>query len=118
MGRNPSLLRLDGNGNENGKNNTINNSSDNNSNTNDQGFYSIRDRFPLKRNPGPTGTEPNNFSLLERPLVRTRPQFNRKGLLLFPFRDIYLFYFFDIFLGFCFRCGVNGDAEFNYGNGV
>ena len=98
MGRNPSPPRLDGNGNENGKNNTINDNSDNNINNNsDQGFYSIRDRFPFKRNPGHTRERSKQSSLLERPLVRTRPRFNRKGLLIFPFRGIYLFYFLIFF---------------------
>ncbi|XWS75245.1 hypothetical protein CRYUN_Cryun01aG0069000 [Craigia yunnanensis] len=103
MGRNPSPPRLDGNGNENGKNNTTNNNSDsNNKNNNDQGFYSIRDRFPLKRNPGHTRDRTKQSSLLERPLVRTRPRFNRKGLFLFPFRGIYLFYFLIFFSVFAF----------------
>ncbi|XVF23461.1 hypothetical protein REPUB_Repub13aG0040800 [Reevesia pubescens] len=99
MGRNSSPPRHDGNGNENGKNNTINNTSDNN---NDQGFYSIRDRFPLKRNPGHTSERTKQSSLLDRPLVRTRHRFNRKGLLLFPFRGIYLFYFLIFFSVFAF----------------
>ncbi|XVE99174.1 hypothetical protein REPUB_Repub03eG0174500 [Reevesia pubescens] len=101
MGRNSSPPRHDGNGNENGKNNTINNNTDNNNN-NDQGFYSIRDRFPLKRNPGHTPDRTKQSSLLERPLVRTRHRFNRKGLLLFPFRGIYLFYFVIFFSVFAF----------------
>ncbi|XVF75659.1 hypothetical protein PTKIN_Ptkin13bG0204600 [Pterospermum kingtungense] len=99
MGRNSSPPRLDGNANENGKNNTINNTSDNNS---DQGSYSIRDRFPLKRNPGHTRDRTKHSSLLDRPLVRTRPRFNRKGLLPFPFRGIYLFYFLIFFSVFAF----------------
>ena len=102
MGRNSSPLRLDDNDNENGKNNTINKSSDNNSNTNDQGFYSIRDRFPLKRNLGHTRDRTKQSSLLDRPLVRTRPRFSRKGLLLFPFRGIYLIYFLIFFSVFAF----------------
>ncbi|XP_022743080.1 uncharacterized protein LOC111294154 isoform X2 [Durio zibethinus] len=99
MGRNSSPLRHDGNGDEDGKNNTINNNSDNN---NDQGYYSIRDRFPLKRNPAHTRDRTKQSSLLDRPLVRTRPRFNRKGLLLFPFRGIYLFYFLIFFSVFAF----------------
>lgn len=99
MGRHSSPPRLDGNANENGKNNTINNNSDNIS---DQGFYSIRDRFPLKRNPGHTRDRTKQYSLLDRPLARTRPRFNRKGFLLFPFRGIYLFYFLIFFSVFAF----------------
>ncbi|KAK8691720.1 hypothetical protein V6N13_075219 [Hibiscus sabdariffa] len=99
MGRNSSPPRLDGNGNENGKNNAINNNCDNN---NDQGLYSIRDRFPLKRNPGHSRDRTKQHSLLERPPVRNRARFNRKGLLHFPFRGIYLFYFLIFFSVFAF----------------
>ncbi|XWS66256.1 hypothetical protein CRYUN_Cryun05aG0184000 [Craigia yunnanensis] len=94
MGRNLSPPRLDGNGNENGKNKTINN--------NNQGFYSIRDRFPLKRNPGHSSDRTKQYSLIDRPLVRSHPRFNRKGLLLIPFRGIYLFYFLIFFSVFAF----------------
>ncbi|XP_039022227.1 uncharacterized protein LOC120154598 isoform X2 [Hibiscus syriacus] len=102
MGRNSSPPRLDGNDNENGKNNAINNNSDSSHNNNDQGLYSIRDRFPLKRNPGQSRDQNKQYSLLVRPLVRNRARFNRKGLLHFPFRGIYLFYFLIFFSVFAF----------------
>ncbi|XP_039042024.1 uncharacterized protein LOC120180798 [Hibiscus syriacus] len=102
MGRDSSPPRLDDNANENGKNNAINNNSDSNHNNNDQGIYSIRDRFPLKRNPGQSRDRTKQYSLLERPLVRNRARFNRKGLLHFPFRGIYLFYFLIFFSVFAF----------------
>ncbi|TYH73379.1 hypothetical protein ES332_D05G325000v1 [Gossypium tomentosum] len=102
MGRSSSPPGLDGDGNENGKNNAINNNSDTNNNNNDQGFYSIRDRFPFKRNPGHSRDRIKQYSLLERPLVRNRARFNRKGLLHFPFRGIYLFYFLIFFSVFAF----------------
>ncbi|OMO87240.1 Glycosyl transferase, family 1, partial [Corchorus capsularis] len=95
MGRNSSPPSLDGNGSENGKNN-------NSDNNNDQGFHSIRDRFPLKRNPIHTRERTKHSSILDRPLVRNRPRFNRKGILLFPFRGIYLFYFLIFFSVFAF----------------
>ncbi|KAK8552749.1 hypothetical protein V6N13_121132 [Hibiscus sabdariffa] len=101
MGRNSSPPRLDGNGSENGKNNAINNNSDNNNNS-DQGLYSIRDRFPLKRNPGHSRDRTKPYALLERPSVRNRARFNRKGLLHFPFRGIYFFYFLIFFSVFAF----------------
>ncbi|KAK8653419.1 hypothetical protein V6N13_127421 [Hibiscus sabdariffa] len=85
MGRNSSPPRQE----DNSKNNTINN--------NDQGLYSIRDRFILKRNSGHTWGRTKQSSLLDRHLVRSRHRFNRKGLLLCPFRGIYLFYFVVIF---------------------
>ncbi|XVF82979.1 hypothetical protein PTKIN_Ptkin16aG0095800 [Pterospermum kingtungense] len=99
MGRNSSPSILDDIGNENDK---VNTSDNNNNNSNDQGFYSIRDRFPLKRNPGHARDRTKQSSLLERPLVRSRPRFNRKGLLAFPFRGIYLFYFLIFFSVFAF----------------
>ncbi|MBA0808867.1 hypothetical protein Gohar_024571, partial [Gossypium harknessii] len=102
MGRSSSPPGLDGDGSENGKNNAINNNSDTNNNNNDQGFYSIRDRFPFKRNPGHSRDRIKQYSLLERPLVRNRARFNRKGLLHFPFRGIYLFYFLIFFSVFAF----------------
>ncbi|KAH1064563.1 hypothetical protein J1N35_029550 [Gossypium stocksii] len=102
MGRSSSPPGLDGDGNENGKNNAINNNSDTNNSNNDQGFYSIRDRFPFKRNPGHSRDRIKQYSLLERPLVRNRARFNRKGLLHFPFRGIYLFYFLIFFSVFAF----------------
>lgn len=95
MGRSSSPSILDGNDNENVKNNTSDNS-------NDQGLYSIRDRHPLKRNQGHARDRTKQSSLLERPLVRSRPRFNRKGLLVFPFRGIYLFYFVIFFSVFAF----------------
>ncbi|KAL4367793.1 hypothetical protein GQ457_05G009590 [Hibiscus cannabinus] len=85
MGRSSSPPRQE----DNSKNNTINN--------NDQGLYSIRDRFILKRNSGHTRGRTKQSSLLDRHLVRSRHRFNRKGLLLCPFRGIYLFYFVVIF---------------------
>ncbi|KAK6228328.1 hypothetical protein SCA6_000668 [Theobroma cacao] len=97
MGRNSSPPILDGNGNENGKNKN----SDNN-NDDDQGFYSIRDRLPFKRNPIHTRDRTKQSSLLDRPLVRNRPRFNRKGFLLFPLRGIHLFYFLIFFSVFAF----------------
>lgn len=102
MGRSSSPPGLDGDGNENGKNNAINNNNDTTTTNNDQGFYSIRDRFPFKRNPGHSRDRTKQYSLLERPLVRNRARFNRKGLLHLPFRGIYLFYFLIFFSVFAF----------------
>ena len=114
MGRKLSPPRLD----DNGKNNTINNSSDNNSYTNDQGFYSIRDRFPLKRNPGPTRDRTKQFFSPRTAFSSDPPPVQPERIIALSFSRHLFVLFFDIFLGFCLRYGVDGDAEFNYGDAV
>lgn len=72
---------------------------------NDVGFHSIRDRFPLKRNPLHYRDRPRTSA--DRQLPRTsrshpNTRFNRKGLLwLFPFKGksgIYVMIIFVVFL--------------------
>lgn len=101
MGRNSPPREIDGSGQPNGvPNSTGSNTSSGNSSG--LGFGSIRDRLRFKRGTG-LGRDRVKRSILDRPSVRGRQRFNRKGFCsLLPFRGVHLFYFGIIFSVFAF----------------